>query len=135
MPSRLEAQFAHTWGKAYPSLPFSREVSIPPWEAWAVERKALGLAKVRRAYVADFAWPDARVVVEVQGGTWVKSGHSTGGGIQRDAIKQVTAAVGGWLVLPLTAQMVGEHSGIWLPRVAAVIRQRRAVADSEPHHV
>jgi very-short-patch-repair endonuclease len=128
MPSRLEAQFAHTWGKAYPSLPFSREVSIPPWEAWATERKALGLAKVRRAYVADFAWLDARVVVEVQGGTWVKSGHSTGTGIQRDAIKALTAAAGGWVVLALTADMIGPQGSIWLPRVAEVIRQRAGVA-------
>jgi very-short-patch-repair endonuclease len=124
MPSRLEAQFAHTWGRLYPGLPFVREVSIPPWQAWAVERKALGLAKVRRAYVADFAWPDARVVVEVQGGTWVKSGHSTGTGIQRDAIKALTAAAGGWVVLGLTGEMIGPQGSVWLPKVAGLIRSR-----------
>jgi very-short-patch-repair endonuclease len=103
-----------------------REVSIPPWEAWAVERKALGLAKVRRAYVADFAWPNAQVVVEVQGGTWVKSGHSTGTGIQRDAIKALTAAAGGWVVVGLTADMIGPQGGVWLPKVATLIRSRMA---------
>jgi len=124
MPSRLEQQFSDKWGRLYPGLPFLRELTIPPWEAWASERKALGIAKVRRAFVADFAWPDARVVVEVQGGTWVTSGHSTGTGIQRDAIKALTAAAGGWVVVPLTGDMIGPQGGIWLPKVAAVIRSR-----------
>jgi very-short-patch-repair endonuclease len=124
MPSKLEAQFADQWGRLYPSLPFLREVTIPPWEAWASERKALGLAKVRRAFVGDFVWEQAKVVCELQGAIWVKGGHSTGGGIQRDAIKQVTAAAGGWVVLPLTAEMIGPQGGIWLPKVAAVIQQR-----------
>lgn len=124
MPSRLEAEFADKWGRLYPGLPFLREQTIPPWESWAVERKALGLAKVRRPYVGDFVWPDARVVVEIQGGTWKKGGHSSGTGIQRDAIKALTAAAGGWVVVGLTAEMVGRHADVWLPKVAAVIRSR-----------
>lgn len=132
MPSRLEAQFADRWGKLYPGLPFVREQTIPPWEAWASERKALGLAKVRRAFVGDFLWPEAQVVVEVQGGTWTKGGHSTGTGIQRDAIKALTAAAGGWVVVGLTGQMVGEQGGIWLPKVAGLIRSRMGVADAKP---
>ena len=132
MPSRLEQQFSDKWGRLYPSLLFLREVTIPPWEAWASERKALGLAKVRRAFVADFAWPDARVVVEVQGGTWVTSGHSTGTGIQRDAIKALTAAAGGWVVVPLTGDMIGPQGGIWLPKVAAVIRSRMGSYSKAP---
>ena len=132
MPSRLEAQFAHTWGRLYPDLAFSREVTIEPWEAWAVERKALGMAKVRRAYVADFAWPDARVVVEVQGATWTKGGHSTGTGIQRDAIKALTAAAGGWVVVALTADMIGPQGSVWLPKVAGLIRSRMTAANAKP---
>jgi very-short-patch-repair endonuclease len=130
--SRLEAQFAAKWEAQYPGLPFLREVSIEPWQRWATERKALGLAKVRRAYVADFAWPEARVVVEIQGGTWVKSGHSTGTGIQRDAIKALTAAAGGWVVVGLTADMIGPQGSVWLPKVAGLIRSRMAVADAKP---
>jgi very-short-patch-repair endonuclease len=132
MPSRLEQQFADKWGRLYPGLPFLREVTIEPWEAWAVERKALGLAKVRRAYVADFAWPDARVVVELQGATWTTGAHSTGTGIERDCIKALTAATGGWLVLPLTTQMVGKQGHLWLPKVAAVIQQRMGTYTKAP---
>lgn len=132
MPSRLEQQFSDKWGRLYPGLPFVREQTIPPWEAWASERKALGLAKVRRAFVGDFLWPEAQVVVEVQGATWTKGGHSTGTGIQRDAIKALTAAVGGWVVVGLTADMIGPQGGIWLPKVATLIRSRMAVADAKP---
>jgi very-short-patch-repair endonuclease len=128
MPSRLEAQFAHTWGRLYPGLPFVREVSIPPWEAWASEKKQLGLAKRRVAYRGDFVWEQAQVVVELQGGTFTVGAHSTGTGIERDCIKALTAASGGWLVLPLTAQMVGKQGHLWLPRVAAVILQRMPAA-------
>jgi very-short-patch-repair endonuclease len=39
--------------------------------------------KVRR-FKLDFAWPDLKLGVEVNGGTWVKSGHTTGGGLDRD---------------------------------------------------
>lgn len=131
MPSSLEAQFEAKWGRLYPGLPFLREQTISPWEAWATERKALGLAKVRRAYVGDFIWPDARVVLEVQGSTWVTGGHSTGTGIERDAIKALTAAAGGWIVVGLTAQMLGKHGSIWLPKLAALIQQRMAASDSD----
>ena len=130
MPSSLEAQFEAKWGRLYPGLPFLREQTIPPWEAWATERKAQGLAKVRRAYVGDFIWPDARVVLEVQGATWVTGGHSTGTGIERDAIKALTAAAGGWVVVGLTAQMLGKLGDVWLPKLAALIQQRMAASDS-----
>ena len=132
MASRLEQQFSDKWGRLYPGLPFLREQTIPPWEQWASERKALGLAKVRRAFVGDFVWQQARVVVEVQGGTWTKSGHSTGTGIQRDAIMALTAAAGGWVVVGLTADMIGPQGSVWLPKVAGLIRSRMAVADAKP---
>lgn len=128
MASRLEQQFSDAWGRSFPDLPFLREQTIPPWQAWASERKALGLAKVRRAFVGDFVWPDARVVCELQGAIWVKGGHSTGGGIQRDAIKSLTAAAGGWVVVGLTADMIGPQGSVWLPKVAGLIRSRMAVA-------
>ena len=132
MASRLEQQFSDRWGRSFPDLPFICEQTIPPWEAWATERKALGLAKVRRAFVGDFVWPEARVVVELQGAIWVKGGHSTGGGIERDAVKSLTAAAGGWVVLALTADMIGPQGSVWLPKVAAVIRQRMGVAVAKP---
>lgn len=79
---------------------------------------------------ADFAWPDAMVAVEMQGGTWSRrrSGHSTGRGIDRDCTKAVLAQTGGWLLLPLTTTMLRNQELIWLPRLATLIRSRAAAA-------
>jgi hypothetical protein len=126
--SRLEEHFAAAWHRLYPLLPPQREVTIPPWEEWATDRKALGLARRRTCYRADFAWPAARVAVEVQGGIWGRSrgGHTSGTGVNRDCAKSVIAQCGGWLLLPLTDRMIIREATIWMPRLAAAICDRSA---------
>ena len=54
----------------------------------------------------DFAWPAVKLGVEVQGGTWVKSGHTTGTGLDRDYRKLNIAQAGGWKVLMFNKQMI-----------------------------
>lgn len=71
--------------------------------------------------VADFAWPEARIAVEVQGATWVKGGHSTGAGIARDAAKSNLAQLSGWVLLALTAEMIRPD---WLARLETALRSR-----------
>lgn len=128
--SHLEETFAAAWAHRFPDLPFQREMEIPPYVDWAPERKLLGLAKrTCKPYRADFAWPCAAVAVEVQGGTWKAGGHSSGYGIQRDCEKAVVAQSGGWLLLPLTKQMLIKQQGIWLPRIARLIVQRKGGLD------
>lgn len=61
------------------------------------------------AYVWDFAIPACRLLIEINGGTWVKSGHSTGKGITRDYHKSNTAVMLGWNQLTFTADDL--HSG------------------------
>lgn len=123
--SRLESRFAAAWMRDFPSLPFVRELEIPPWQAWASERKGLGLSSRTTSYRADFAWPEALVVVEVQGGIWGKGAHSSGTGINRDCAKSVVAQCAGWAVLPITDRMLdGNQQWIWLPRIANLIRDR-----------
>ena len=59
-------------------------------------------------YRFDFAWPDHKVLVEVQGGTWMKgkSGHTSGRGIERDTRKLNLAVLAGWRVLQVTTKQV-----------------------------
>ena len=54
----------------------------------------------------DFAWPERKLLVEVQGGIWIKSGHTTGTGISRDIEKNNAAVLAGWRVLFVTACMI-----------------------------
>ena len=59
--------------------------------------RAMGLPEPEREYLAiegrrfrfDFAWtePHHRLLVEVQGGIWQKSGHTSGRGVTRDMEK------------------------------------------------
>jgi hypothetical protein len=119
--SVLERQFAAAWVVRCPDLPFVQQFALPAWVDWAQERKAAGLIKRARPMAADFAWPDARVAVEIQGGTWVKGGHSTGAGIRRDVTKSNLAQLSGWACLALTADMI-EPS--WLARLEQLVRSR-----------
>jgi hypothetical protein len=125
--SRLENIFIAKWLRDYPQLNFEREYVIPGWRAWAEEKKQLGLVTRRVPFKADFAWPQARVVVEVQGGTFVVGGHSTGPGIERDAIKSLTAQISGWAMICLTDKMLTRNGEkIWLPKLASFIVARTA---------
>lgn len=56
-----------------------------------------------RRYAWDFAWPDKRLLVEVQGGLWVRGAHSRPLGIQRDMDKLNIATLAGWRVLQVSA--------------------------------
>lgn len=52
-----------------------------------------------RRFRADFAWVEHRVILEVEGGLWVKGKHGRGSGIVKDIEKQNEASARGWLVL------------------------------------
>lgn len=125
--SRLELQFSALWGVRYPELPPTREHVLPVWQEWAQELKRRGRRRRSVPMRADFAWPDARVALELQGGTWVTGGHSTGQGIERDAIKALLAQSDGWALVAFTDAMLRSQTEIWLPRLAVLIRSRLPV--------
>ena len=61
----------------------------------------------------DFAWPDHKLGIEIQGGTWSKkSAHSSGVGIQRDCTKSQQCAGMGWQVVPVTGDDVRKGRAI-----------------------
>ncbi len=53
----------------------------------------------KRKFRADFAWPEKKVAVEIDGCQWVKGGHNSGYGKQRDYEKDRLAIANGWRVL------------------------------------
>lgn len=75
----------------------------------------------KRRWRFDFAWPDSRLAVEVQGGTFSRrrSGHSSGMGLQNDYDKLNAAAVLGWRVLQFSAKHLQETP----VQVADVVRE------------
>jgi len=61
-----------------------------------------------RKWLADFAWPDAMLLVEVDGATWMggKGGHTSGKGYERDCEKTAEAVLLGWRVLHFTRNQI-----------------------------
>lgn len=68
-----------------------------------------------RRFRWDFAWPEHKLLVEVQGGIWQRGGHSTGKGITRDAEKLNLASLAGYRSLAFTADQIrGGQALAWL---------------------
>jgi len=83
-------------------------------EMFALQCEQAGLPTPLREYAAvpgrrfrwDFAWTDARVLVEINGGTYARMGHSTGTGIARDYEKSNLAMLAGWRTFVFDRRMV-----------------------------
>ncbi len=61
-----------------------------------------------RMWRFDWAWPDRRVALEYEGGTWSNGGHVRPRHYTSDCIKYAEAALHGWVVIRATAEMVRE---------------------------
>lgn len=92
---------------------------LSPGEARFLQHcKAKGLTPVQeyrfhatRRWRFDFAFPELRIAVEVEGGTWSrgKAGHTSGVGYRSNCQKYNSAVLLGWSVFRFTSDMV--HSG------------------------
>lgn len=65
-----------------------------------------------RAFRWDFAFPDARLLVEVQGGIWQKGAHSSGAGVTRDCEKAAFAAAHGWRSFGVTGKHIASGKAL-----------------------
>lgn len=66
----------------------------------------------------DLSWKDAMLAVEVDGGTWVRSRHTTGKGFQGDCDKTNAGVLAGWRVYRFTRQDVESGAAAALVRRA-----------------
>lgn len=65
-----------------------------------------------RKWRADLAWPERRILVEVEGGTFVTGRHSRGAGMRKDAEKYNAAVLLGFRLLRVTADMVRDGAAL-----------------------
>lgn len=65
-----------------------------------------------RKWRLDFAFPDQKLGIEINGGIWRVSGHTTGTGLTRDYEKGNSAILLGWRVLNFTPAMVKSGEAI-----------------------
>jgi len=62
-----------------------------------------------RKWRFDWAWPEWKLAVEIEGGAWVRGRHNRGKGFIGDLEKYNAATILGWAVLRVTPQHV--HAG------------------------
>lgn len=90
--SKLEHKFQQLWQINYPDI------------IWLKDKTIFS----DRQYRWDFVHLEAMVLIEIQGGVWVKSGHSTGMGINRDCEKMMLAQLRGYTQFNLTDEMINQ---------------------------
>lgn len=65
-----------------------------------------------RRWRLDFAYPDKKIGIECEGGTWAKGRHTRGSGFAKDCEKYNTATMMGWAVLRFTKGMIDSGEAI-----------------------
>lgn len=75
----------------------------------------------KRRWRADYAWPEHRVILEVEGGVWTNGRHTRGAGFLRDVAKYNRAAVLGYRLLRCTPR--GLHDLETITMLAAALTQ------------
>lgn len=71
-----------------------------------------------RKWRFDYAWPDRKIALEIEGGTWTGGRHVRPRGFERDCEKYNAAALLGWIVLRVTTAMVNDGRALALIRDA-----------------
>jgi very-short-patch-repair endonuclease len=79
-----------------------------------------------RRFRFDFAWPDHKVYVEIEGGTWVGGRHVRPAGYARDCEKYNQAALNGWVGLRFTSDMLRSDPHGCISQLATLLEERGA---------
>ena len=61
-----------------------------------------------RKWRFDYCFPDNMIAIEIEGGQWIKGGHTSGIGLQRDCEKYNAAQFLGWKVFRFSTSMIDE---------------------------
>ena len=118
--SALEDQFLGLWQAHNSLIPLEREFSeIDAWEKDFQERYAK--SKRSKRYRLDFAHPDSRTGIEIQGGVYMRGRHVTGSGYERDCRKYNLAYTSGWTIFLLTSTMAKD--AFWHALISEHVRQ------------
>ena len=64
----------------------------------------------------DFAWPDARFAVEVEGGAWIGGRHTRGKGFEEDLQKYHCAMAMGWNVYRCSKPLITSGQAVMMVR-------------------
>src|SRR5688572_23096660 len=118
-PSRTEAvsQLARAMTEPAATLLWQIGAANPSLAMWAMREVRF---HPTRRWRFDIAWPEKKVAVEVDGGSWIGGRHTTGSGFEKDCEKLSEAAALGWRVLRVTPRQIESGQALgWLERALA----------------
>jgi hypothetical protein len=78
-----------------------------------------------RKWAADFCWPEHKLILELQGGTWNNGAHVRGKRFEQDCEKFNEATLLGYRTLLATTDMV--HDGRAVNQVRRALSRKPAV--------
>lgn len=68
-----------------------------------------------RRFKFDFAYPDRKLAIEVNGAIWIQGRHTRGKGASSDAEKLSLAAIHGWRVLIVVGEQIRDGRAVkWI---------------------
>ena len=76
------------------------------------EREYKFAGAIGRRWRSDFAWPDAMLLVEIEGGVYSGGRHVRGAGYTKDCVKYNSAAMLGWRLLRFTPGMLDDAQSV-----------------------
>lgn len=114
--SHLEESFLLTWNSTVSgSEPVQQHRFAAPERQWRF----------------DFAWPDALVAVEIDGGIFVGGGHSRGMQFTGDCEKLNAAVMRGWSVLRFTTVDLRKRPVQCVEEVARLLEMKRGTPNAK----
>ena len=81
-----------------------------------------------RRWRFDFAFPDRKIGIECEGGTWTNGRHVRGAGFEKDVEKYNQAAIDGWMVLRFTGSMI--KNGQALNQIEEALQSRKQLEEA-----
>lgn len=80
-----------------------------------------------RRWKFDFAWPQYKLAVEVEGGIWTLGRHTRPAGFEADCEKYNHATVAGWRVLRVTRKLINSGEAIAMIRACLYVAPKRDI--------
>lgn len=78
----------------------------------------------KRLWRFDYAFPQLKIAIEVEGGVWTKGRHTRGSGFTKDMEKYNAAAVQGWTLIRVTPKNLIKKSTADLIRQSITNKQK-----------
>jgi len=73
----------------------------------------------KRRWRFDYAWPEYKVAIEIEGGAWIYGRHTRAKGFVNDMEKYNEAVLLGWRVLRYTPEQI--KAGKWVDNLAKLM--------------